>query len=140
MGREATRKVRVLTDHLLDTHAALWWWTNNPRLGSAARRLLEEHTSRIFLSAACVWEIAIKSHAGRLPEIVDFAGQYPHLMRENGFVVLPISDRHALAGGYLAGKHRDPFDRVIAAQALAEDLTVITRDPEIAAFGCKVVW
>jgi PIN domain nuclease of toxin-antitoxin system len=75
-----------------------------------------------------------------LPEIEDFHGQYPDLLASSGFVLLPIDDRVALASAYLPGPHRDPFDRVIAAQAIAASLTVVTRDPEIAAFGCEVLW
>lgn len=96
--------------------------------------------SAIFFSAASVWEIAIKDNAGRLPEIVDFESQYEPLMQANGFLSLAVTDAHALRGGFLPGAHRDPFDRLIAAQALMEDMTVVTRDREIAAFGCKVLW
>ena len=126
--------------YLLDTHALLWWWTNAPRLGSGARATIEKSDRPIHVSAAVVWEIAIKSALGKLPMIADFQGQYPQLMRDNGFNRLDVTDTHALRAAYLPGTHRDPFDRLIAAQALAEDLVVITRDPEIAGFGCTVLW
>ncbi len=62
------------------------------------------------------------------------------LLRENEFTMLELSDRHAMRGGYLPGAHRDPFDRLLAGQALVEDMTVLTNDFEIAKFGCKVLW
>lgn len=94
----------------------------------------------MYVSVASVWEIAIKTHSGKLTEIEDFRRDYAPLMSSNGFHSLLVNDVHALEAGFLAGPHRDPFDRLIAAQGLIEDLTVITRDPEIAAFGCKVLW
>jgi PIN domain nuclease of toxin-antitoxin system len=129
-----------LTRYLLDTHAAIWWWTSDPKLGARAADVIGSHDAPIYLSAASVWEVAIKSNAGKLPEIVDFEHEYEPLMQANRFIRLMVTDAHALRSGSLTGAHRDPFDRLIAAQALIEDLTVITRDPEIAGFGCKVLW
>ena len=129
-----------MTGYLLDTHAALWWWIDSPRLGTAARRLIEGAADRVCLSVASIWEIAIKSHAGRLPELPAFRAEYPGLLAANGFDLLAITDRHAMQAAYLEGVHRDPFDRVIAAQSLCEQLVVVTRDPQIAAFGCQVIW
>ncbi|MBM3928446.1 MAG: type II toxin-antitoxin system VapC family toxin [Sphingomonadales bacterium] len=129
-----------MTAYLLDTHAAIWWWTSDAKLGAAAADVIAADVDTIYLSAASVWEVAIKSSAGKLPEIVDFENEYEPLMRANRFTRLTITDAHALRSGILPGAHRDPFDRLIAAQALIEDLTVITHDPEIAGFGCKVLW
>jgi PIN domain nuclease of toxin-antitoxin system len=126
--------------YLFDTHGLLWWWTGDPRLGAQARALLESGETIVFVSAASVWEIAIKTQSGKLTAIEDFRRDYEPLMQANGFRRLPATDTHALKAGFLEGEHRDPFDRLIAAQALIEDLTVITRDPEIAAFGCRTVW
>ena len=86
------------------------------------------------------WEIAIKSAAGKLDMIEDFRRDYPVLMAGNGFDLLNVRDAHAIEAAYLSGEHRDPFDRLLAAQALTEDLAVITRDPELAAFGCRTIW
>lgn len=125
---------------LLDTHSLLWWWTDARRLGSSAYDRISSGSERIIVSVANVWEIAIKSAAGRLDEIEDFRRDYGPLMKENGFDLLAITDEHAMAAGFLPGTHRDPFDRLIAAQALVEDLTVITRDRQLAALGCKTLW
>ena len=129
-----------MTGYLLDTHAALWWWTDSPKLGPSVRALIDGDDNRIYLSAASIWEIAVKAHAGRLPEIPRFRDEYPGLMEANRFELIAMTDRHVLKAAYLEGTHRDPFDRVIAGQALCEDLIVLTRDPEISGFGCKVLW
>ncbi|UZK64731.1 type II toxin-antitoxin system VapC family toxin [Sphingomonas sp. M1-B02] len=129
-----------MSRYLLDTHSLIWWWTDASRLGQAGRNIIEEGASEICVSVASVWEIAIKSSSGKLPEIEDFRRDDAPLMTANGFMALDILDRHALRAGFLEGKHRDPFDRLIAAQAIIDDLTVITKDREIAAFGCKVLW
>ena len=126
--------------YLLDTHAAIWWWTNDPKLSRRAAEVIVGGEAPVFVSAASVWEIAIKSQAGRLDEIEDFEAQYPALMRGNGFARLSVSDEHALRAGSLNGRHRDPFDRLIAAQGILEGLTVLTRDKQVAAFGCEVLW
>ena len=89
---------------------------------------------------ASVWEIAIKTRSGKLTAIVDFERDYPVLMERNGFTPLVATNDHALRAGFLPGNHRDPFDRMLAAQALAEDLTLLTRDRQIAAFGCRTLW
>ena len=125
---------------LLDTHALIWWWTDAPQLSPEVRRILSAGDNEIFVSAACIWEIATKWRIGKLREIADPASQYAPLMTENGFVGLALTEEHAMKAGLLAGEHRDPFDRMIAAQALIEGLSVITRDPALAAFGCDVIW
>jgi PIN domain nuclease of toxin-antitoxin system len=101
--------------YLLDTHALLWWWTDASGLSLQARAAIQENDRPIYVSAAVVWEIAIKSALGKLSMIADFGGQYPRLMRDNAFQRLDITDTHAMRAAYLPGAHRDPFDRLIAA-------------------------
>lgn len=125
---------------LLDTHAALFWWGTSPKLGQEARQAIADPAATIYVSAASAWEVATKFRIGKLDDIGDPAVEYPRLMARNGFETLEITAAHGLRAGSLDGAHRDPFDRLIAAQALMEELTVITRDREIAAFGCKVLW
>jgi PIN domain nuclease of toxin-antitoxin system len=129
-----------LTRYLLDSHAAIWWWTASPRLSDAARDAIRSTDNSVFLSVASVWEIAVKSASGRLPEIENFQADYPGLMKQNAFLRYDVRDDHAIHAAYLGGDHRDPFDRLIAAQALIDDLIVITCDRQIAGFGCKVLW
>jgi len=125
---------------LLDTHALIWWWTDAPQLSVGARRVLSAGDNQIFVSAACIWEISTKWRIGKLREIDDPASQYAPLMAKNGFVGLALTEEHAMKAGLLPGNHRDPFDRMIAAQALVEGLTVVSRDPAVASFGCDVIW
>lgn len=125
---------------LLDTHAAIWWWTNSPRLGKAVGETLSAGEIPVYVSAVTAIEIAIKFRIGKLPDFGDPASDFPALMVSSGFEGLPITHAHALAAGLIPGKHRDPFDRLIAAQALAERFTVATCDPEFASFGCKTIW
>lgn len=126
--------------YLLDTVAVLRWWGDPSGLGSSANAVLEAGGEAIFLSAVSVWEIANKNRIGKLPQVVAFQEDYPVLLKNNGFTSLSLTDQHAMRAGYLPGTHRDPFDRLIAGQALVDDLTVLTNDPQIAAFGCKVLW
>lgn len=125
---------------LLDTHAAIWWWLDMPMLGARARRAIAAEAEAVFVSAVSAVEIAIKFRIGKLAEFGDPATRYPALMARNGFIGLDITEAHGLRAGLLPGEHSDPFDRLIAAQALENRLTVVTRDPAFAAFGCKVLW
>jgi PIN domain nuclease of toxin-antitoxin system len=126
--------------YLLDTHAALWWWSDQAKLGMAGLAILSDASSDIFVSAASAWEVATKYRSGKLPDIGDPAIHFPRHMETNGFHSLAVTQRHALLGGAFDHDHRDPFDRLIAAQAIAEQMVVVTRDPKIAAFGCAVIW
>lgn len=125
---------------LLDTHTAIWWWLDSPRLGPAAREAIIAGDRPVAVSAVCGLEIAIKYRIGKLPEFGDPETRFPALMAANQFDSLHVTDAHALRAGLLPGDHRDPFDRLLAAQALIEDMTVVTRDPAFAAFGCKTLW
>lgn len=125
---------------LLDTHAAVWWWTASPRLGNAALGLLEGGIDDVWVSAASAFEIALKHRIGKFTDIGDPSVRFSQLMADNQFESLPVTEVHALAAGRLPGDHADPFDRLIAAQAITEGLTMVTRDPQFAAFGCKVLW
>ncbi len=125
---------------LLDTHALIWWWKDDPLLGQSAADAMRSQGNAIFVSAATAWEIATKVRSGRLPEMVDRIAHFGAAVIADGFRNLAVAPEHGVLGGSLRGSHKDPFDRLIAAQALIEDLTVVTRDPAIASFGCKVLW
>lgn len=124
---------------LLDTHAVLWWWGDSPRLSGAAKRAIAK-ADLIYVSAASAWEIATKWRLGKLHDIDDPAVRVPLLLERDGFQALPVAIGHALRAGLLDNAHRDPFDRLIAAQAMAEDLQVVTCDPHMREFGCEVLW
>ena len=125
---------------LLDTHAALFWWSGAAKLGDEAREAIGDPDATVLVSAASAWEIATKHRLGKLADIGDPASSFLRLMQRNGFLALAVTIEHGLRAGALPGKHRDPFDRLIAAQGLMEDAVVVTRDREIAAFGCEVLW
>jgi PIN domain nuclease of toxin-antitoxin system len=124
---------------LLDTHAYLWWLADDPDLSYEARDLLADPRTLAYVSAASVWEIAIKVKLGRLDlkgagvmaEVVEIAG--------NDFVELPIRARHAATAGALPRHHDDPFDRMLVAQAQVEDLILVTRDGKLRAYDVMIV-
>ena len=124
---------------LLDTHALLWALSDPERLAEAAREALRDGGNEVLGSAASAWEIAIKAERGRL-ELPAPAERYvPYLVERYGFDVLPISLSHALRAGSLPPHHRDPFDRMLVAQARLESLTLVTRDQRFAAYGVELL-
>jgi PIN domain nuclease of toxin-antitoxin system len=129
-----------VTRFLLDTHAALFWWAGAATMSDAARDAIGRTDSVVFVSAASGWEVSTKFRNRKLAFVGDPEVHMPRLMAEHDFQPLVATMAHMLRAGALPGDHRDPFDRLIAAQALAENMTVITRDKAIAAFGCKVLW
>jgi PIN domain nuclease of toxin-antitoxin system len=113
---------------LLDTQALLWWKEGSKRLGSRARRAIETGATTVRVSAVSAWEIAIKSRSGRLKLSEPLAAWMPERLEREGFLMLSVTVAHAVAVGSLPGHHHDPFDRLLIAQARAEDLTLVTAD------------
>jgi PIN domain nuclease of toxin-antitoxin system len=122
---------------LLDTHAVLWWFSDDPRLSRAAAAAFDSAENDLFLSAVSGYEIVYKQNSGRLPSIPD---DLARRLQRASITVLPLSFDHALAAALLPGPHRDPWDRIMMAQALAERLTVVTVDPQFAHYGIPVLW
>ena len=126
---------------LLDTHAFLWWASERgARLSERARDLLSDGATDVALSIVSVWEIAIKVGGGRmaLPDVVE---QYiPDRLRRHGFELMSIDLAHALRAGSLPAIHRDPFDRMLAAQAQIEGLPILTTDPAISRYDVETIW
>lgn len=125
---------------LIDTHVLIWWWDPNPAMGDAARVALEAGEEDVFVSAATGVELGIKVRLGKLPRMAPYLPTFGTAIEAEGFQHLDIRHGHAVRAGLMPGDHRDPFDRLIAAQALIEDLTVVTRDPAFATFGCRTLW
>ena len=102
---------------LLDTHALLWWFVDDPRLSSAARAAIADETNEVMVSAASAWEIATKHRLGKLPEAEGAVARWHQLVAADGFGIAPVRDDHGLRAGSYPVAHRDPFDRILAAQA-----------------------
>ncbi len=121
---------------LADTHAALWLLDEDKRLSTHADALLTDARNEVLLSAAVVWEVAIKRSLGKLDAPDGFAEQ----LLDGGAVPLPISIDHARAVRSLPWHHRDPFDRLLVAQATLEDATLVSNDPRLSPYGVRVAW
>lgn len=124
---------------LLDTHVWLWMLTEPARLGDAARALLEDAEHTLHLSAASTWEIAIKYALGRLPLPEPPAAFVTGRLARDGVLPLPIEHRHAAHVAELPPHHRDPFDRLLVAQARLEEMTLVTADRALQAYEVAVV-
>ena len=125
---------------LLDTHAFLWWLDDDRRLSSRGRRLVADETTEVFVSAASAWEIAIKAAAGKLAGALDVAADVSGCLESQGFRPLDITVGHAQRAGSLPLRHRDPFDRMLAAQALVEGLPLLSNDAIFDAYAVQRVW
>jgi len=125
---------------LLDTHALLWWLVDDERLSKNARALIANEDNEILTSAASAWEISTKHRLGKLPQAAQIARSLPSLLRKARIEALAIGLEHALKAGELPGPHKDPFDRMLIAQAKIEKLPVISADPVFGAYGVRVLW
>jgi PIN domain nuclease of toxin-antitoxin system len=125
---------------LLDTHALLWWLAGNRRLSRKARDAIGDVATRVFVSAASAWEIATKFRLGKLPGAAAIAGDIAGVVASQAFSPLAVTLQHAQRAGALAGKHRDPFDRMLIAQAQSEGLTLVTNEAVFDAYGVRRLW
>ena len=122
---------------LLDTHLLIWAAGDESRLPPAARNLMEDRRNSLMFSVASLWEMAIKNGRGRPDFQVDLAGLRRYLLAD-GYVEVPISSEHALAVEALPPIHKDPFDRLLVAQAIVEDVTLLTVDRDLAKYPATV--
>ena len=125
---------------LLDTHAFLWWIADSDRLSKPARSVIEDEVNDIVVSAASAWEIATKFRIGKLPGCEALALNIPGHITRQGFTELEIGVADAERAGRLPGPHRDPFDRMLAAQALRREFPVVSIDPVLDGFGVIRLW
>ena len=125
---------------LLDTHALLWWLDGDRRLSPRARRAIGNAANLVLVSAASAWEITTKSRLGKLPGAADVAADVAGCVSAQGFTALDISILHAQRAGHLPGDHRDPFDRMLIAQAQLEDLPVVSDDAVFDGYGVMRFW
>lgn len=125
---------------LLDTHALLWWWTDDPKLSTQAKELIGDEANTILISAASAWEIATKYRLGKLDLAANALPRYNELIVADGFEHLAVTYLHALKAAAYSVDHRDPFDRMLAAQSSLESVALITCDPAFDAFDVKTIW
>jgi len=125
---------------LLDTHALLWWLSDSPELTRPARRVIEDVRNTVIVSAASAWEIATKVRLGKLPTAVDLVADFAGQTEREGFQLLAVSVEHAIRGGLLPGPHKDPFDRMLIAQAQAENLPIVSNERAFDGYGVRRVW
>ena len=125
---------------LLDTHALLWWCTDDPKLSPTARNAIADEANEILVSAVSAWEIATKYRLGKLQQASQAVSRFNELVAADGFTHLPITHVHALRAGSFDVDHRDPFDRMLAAQSEIERVPLVTLDPAFAMFGIRTYW
>jgi len=125
---------------LLDTHTLLWCFNASPSLSSRARRLIEDGGNEILVSAASAWEISTKVRLGKLPTGEELIADFDRYLAQLGCDALPISLEHALRAGRLPGEHRDPFDRMLIAQAQTENLPIVSNDRIFDVYAVRRIW
>ena len=123
---------------LLDSHAFIWWISSTERLSKAAQSVIRD--GEVMVSAVTAYELGIKFALGRLPVFEALDARFEDACSEQGFELLPVSTAHALAAARLPIVHRDPFDRLLAAQSMVEKIPLVTIDAAFRHFGCKTVW
>jgi PIN domain nuclease of toxin-antitoxin system len=124
---------------LADTHVLLWWWKTPEQLSSAAMKAMQSDSNQIVVSAAVAWEIAIKTKTGRI-HFEAVLEHWQELLAEDHFVELPIISEHGIRAGQLSLHHRDPFDRILAAQAQAQNLPILSADKIFDSYGVRRIW
>ena len=129
-----------MTQLLLDTHALLWWLAEPDRLSPVAHAAISDPANAVYVSAASGWEIATKVRLGKLPAARELLDDLPGLLAAQGFQLLPITLQQGLHAGSYPMPHRDPFDRLLAAQAELARLTLVSVDPALQSFPCRLLW
>jgi PIN domain nuclease of toxin-antitoxin system len=125
---------------LLDTHALIWWMAGAEPLSAAARTATDAAGNTVFVSAASTWEIATKYRIGKLDAVASFVVDIEVAIEEQGFYGLPVSLRHGQLAGELPGPHRDPFDRMLIAQAMLEDMVLVSNEQLFDSYGVRRLW
>ena len=125
---------------LLDTHAFLWWFAGDLQLSSQAQRVIGDESSHVLISAATAWEIATKFRIGKLPEAAELSLDMPGYMAAQDFEAMDVTLDHAIRAGSLPGPIRDPFDRMLIAQALTDDLVLVSNETLFDQYGVRRLW
>jgi PIN domain nuclease of toxin-antitoxin system len=127
-------------DLLLDTHAFLWWIAGDAALSSPARLAIGDPANTVFVSAASAWEIATKVRIGKLTGAAAVAVNLAQAVALQGFISLPISFAHGQSAGALPGPHKDPFDRMLIAQAMLDGMVLISNEQRFDVYGVRRLW
>ena len=127
-------------DLLLDTHAFLWWLDGDRRLSKAVRQFIEQRQGDVFVSAATAWEVTTKVRIGKLPGAVEVASDFLDALASQEFIGLDVTVAHAHRAGSMAGRVRDPFDRMLIAQAAIEDMALASNERTFDAYGVRRLW
>jgi PIN domain nuclease of toxin-antitoxin system len=125
---------------LLDTHTLIWWMTTDPHLSKSARTLIEQESNVSLVSAVSAWEIATKVRLGRLPAAADLVQDFVDDLRRERMEILAVSAEHGIRAGLLPGPYKDPFDRMLIAQALAENVPIVSNDRALDGYGVRRLW
>ncbi|MFY9691324.1 MAG: type II toxin-antitoxin system VapC family toxin [Candidatus Acidiferrales bacterium] len=125
---------------LLDTHALLWWLSDDPLLSRRARAIIAETGNVLIVSASSAWEISTKVRLGKLPTAVDLVSDFSDRVEREGFQLLSISPEHAIRAGLLPGPHKDPFDRLLIGQAQAENVPIVSSETLFESYGLRRLW
>jgi PIN domain nuclease of toxin-antitoxin system len=125
---------------LLDTHALIWWMSGEAGLSRAAEAAIREGGNKVFVSAVSAYEIALKHGMGRLPQAAPLAERFETEVELEGFDILPITPREASQAGRMDNAHRDPFDRLLIAQGLLNELTLVSNERLFDSFGVARIW
>ena len=125
---------------LLDTHALIWTRGGSTRLSDAARAAIADPGNEKFVSAATAWEVCTKYHSGKWPEVAALATDFTRAIVAGGYTPLPVTTEHAQDAGALPFHHRDPFDRMLIAQSLAERMPLVSNEARFDAYGVRRIW
>jgi len=125
---------------LFDTHALFWWLTDDARLSILARQVVSDDPDTVHVSVATAWEIAIKVGQGKWPEARWLIENFEREIASEGFALLAIEVQHVRTAGLMQAAHRDPFDRLLVAQAASEGLTLVTSDAALTTLGARCLW
>ena len=125
---------------LLDTHVLVWWLGEDVRLSGQVHDQISDYANDTMVSSVSVWELATKQRIGKWPGVDGLVTAFELEMDRRGFAVIDLLVPHARLAGSLPGRHRDPFDRMLVAQAMVEGATLVTSDVKLAEFGGRILW
>jgi PIN domain nuclease of toxin-antitoxin system len=125
---------------LFDTHALIWFAEDHPHLSAPARTAIADGEDEVYCSIASIWEMAIMLSLGKLKMSMPLEGPFERLLARNGFRLIPVEYAHAARVAALPWHHRDPFDRLLVAQAMVEGMALLSHDGQLDAYGIKRIW